>query len=654
MNTKSRATAFFLGFLTLLSGCLFATLLNSGTVVNAEPPSAGTRDFPIKNDIDKLVLNRLREEKIEPSVTCTDEEFLRRAYLDITGVIPTRDEVRQFLNDRSADKRAKLADKLLESGRYAEHWSVMWSDLLREHSNSKPQEGTERGSYHRWIIEALQKNMPYDQFVRELITAKGIPEDNAAVNFYLRDEMNRVETSNAISTAFMGTRMACAQCHDHPFDKWTQSDFHGLMSFFGRTIVAPNPIQTMLKVESDKRLPEEVHKLMEPYFKEAHEAAEKAKLNTDLASGDGAGMGMGMMNMGMLGKGREVLKEIDADKTLTKEQQQRARNILQQNQVRQVVDRRVGEYRMPTEGDGQNKNNKNSGEVVRPTFPWDPSKKVADDENRRKALADMITSSRQFAAVQVNRLWARLMGRGLVEPLDDFREKNQPTNPELLDYLAGELINSKFDNHHVLRLILNSSTYQRSSMPNTTNKSDSTLYSHQRLRKMSAEQVFDSILVATGHNHGMDAGAKDIVAKNDMAKRYMRADEAKGNIVWAADLPTPARTGTFMNEFNQPDREQVVVKRDDSGSITQALELINGREVNKAITNSPLNRQLIESKAPPAQIITDLYHAVLSRNPTPEEGRFCMNMLRSSAPNREWIEDMHWALINTREFTFIK
>ena len=654
---KSRTTACLLA-VTLAAGCFLLCIVSDSTAlrVSAEPADAGTRDFPIKNGIDKAVLSRLQEEKIEPSGLCTDEEFLRRASLDLLGIIPTKEEVKKFLADRSVDKRAKMVDALLlKNDRYADHWSVMWSDLLREHSNSKPKEGTERGSYKQWISEALEKNMPYDQFARELITAKGNPEEHPEVNFYLRDEMNRVETSNTISTAFMGTRMACAQCHDHPFDKWTQTDFHGLMAFFGRTAVVPNPILTMLKVETDKRLPEEARKLMEPYFKEAHEAAEKAKLKGDLGGGGGGeGMGMMMGGMMMMGKGRELLKELDTDKTLTKEQNQRVKNVLQQNQVRQVVERPQGEYRMPADGEAANPKKKNGGDLVQPAFPWDASKKVAGG-SRRDALADMITGSRQFAAVQVNRIWSRVMGRGIVDPIDDFREKNPPSNPELLDYLTDQFVAAKFDNQQLLRLIVNSSTYQRSSMPNSSNKSDTTLYSHQKIRRMSAEQIFDSILVATGHEHGMNLNVKEMIAKNETAKKYLRTDDIKTpNIQWANDLPTPARTGTFMNEFNQPDREQIVVKRDDAGSISQALELINGRDVSRAINNSPLTRQLLETKAAPSQIISELYTAVLSRYPTSEEARFCMMMMRSGNPNKEWLEDMHWALINTREFGFIK
>src|SRR5579862_9388471 len=202
----------------------------------------GARDPKVFNEIDRFILTRLRAESIEPSAICSDYEFARRVYVDVLGVIPTPEEIRAFAGDKSEDKRAKLIDKLLrDNERYADHWEVMWGDWLREHSVAKKKEGTAQGSYREWLRQALKSNMPYDQFARKLLTASGSPSDNGAVNFFIRDQQNRVETVNTMAQAFMGTRMACAQCHDHPFDKWTQTDFHGLMAYFGQTAVSKPP-----------------------------------------------------------------------------------------------------------------------------------------------------------------------------------------------------------------------------------------------------------------------------------------------------------------------------------------------------------------------------------------------------------------------------
>ncbi len=651
-----------LGTALLVGAALLGAQFCQPAAVQAEPQASNP---DIKNPIDKFILQRLDAEKITPSPLCTDEEFVRRIYVDVCGVVPTSSQVKGFLADRTPDKRAKLIDALLKSPRYAESWSVVWSDMLREHSNSKPKEGTERGSYREWVREALSKNMPYDQFARELITATGNAEVNAAANFYLRDEGNRVETVNTVSTVFMGTRMACAQCHDHPFDKWTQQDFHSVMAFFGRVNVQPDPVATLLKIEAnEKRLPEEGRKLLEPYFKEAHEAQDKVKLkaqtlaapgaenNAAMGGGMGKEMGMGGKDMGMempmLGSRKNVLAEID--KTASKETAQALKKAFQQHQSRIVIERPNGDYHMPAEGDGAKKKGQNGGDVVPAIFPWDPTKKAEGPGSRRKALAEFVTGSRQFAAVEVNRLWFQVMGHGIVDPIDDFREKNAPSHPELLDYLTDEFIQSKFDNQHVLRLIFNSSTYQRSTIPTTNNRSDATLYSHMKLRRMSAEEMFDSILVATGHDNGLEGMTLDI---KSLAQKARYTDK-KQEMLWAADLPTPARTGSFMNLFNQPNREQTTVKRDDAGSISQALELMNGRTINDAVRNSPLAASLISEKASPQQVITELYLSALSRQPSVRELNFLGATIKNGTVTREWIDDTYWSLLNSREFTFIK
>ena len=638
----------FLGA-SLICACYYQT-----STVMAEP-SGGNPDFTIKSPIDKFVLQRLEQEKIQPSPLCTDDEFCRRAYIDVSGVIPTSGQLKMFMADRTPDKREKLVDSLLKSPRYAEAWSVVWSDLLREHSNSKPREGTERGSYHEYIVQSLATNKPYDKFARELITATGVAEDNPAANFYLRDEANRVETSNTLASAFMGTRMACAQCHDHPFDKWTQQDFHSLMAFFGRTAVAPDPIETLLKIDEDKKVPAEARKALEPYIEEAKKAAEKTKQKTPTLGEEkgGAGMAMGGMSMEQmqfLGKGRDMLKEID--KTASKELAMQVKKVLQQHQARRVLERQTGDYHMPTDGDGAKKKG-TGGEIVPAVFPWDSTKKSEGTGSRRKDLADFVTESKLFAEVQVNRIWTQLMGRGIVDPGDDFREKNPPTHPELLDFLTDEFVKSKFDNQAMIRLIMNSSTYQRSTIPNTSNRSDSTLYSHQRLRRMTGEEMFDSVLVATGHDNGLEGMNVNIreMAGGKGGGRYAPKTE---DVKWAADLPTPAKTGSFLNLFNQPNREQLAVKRDETGSISQALEMMNGTTIDGAIKKSPAATKFIDGKMSAQQIITEMYMSALSRQPTNAELNGLMSTLRGAAPSREWVDDLYWSLLNSREFTFVK
>ena len=533
-----------------------------------------SRDPKVFNEVDRFSLSRLRSENVEPSPICSDYEFARRAYVDVLGMIPTSDEVRAFTNDKSETRRAKLIDKLLaDNERYADHWEVMWGDWLREHTNGK-KEGVAQGSYRDYLRSALKSNEPYDKFVREMITATGYPSKVPATNFYMRDKQDRVESVNTVAQAFMGSRMACAQCHDHPFDKWTQTDFHGLMAYYGTTVVTKAP---------------------------------KVK------------------------KGQPVGPQEEA----------------------QVEEKPKGEYHMPADGDSAKKTGK-GGEVVKPVFAWNPSLTLTSGKTRRECLADAIIASPRFAQVQANRIWAQLMGRGIVEPADDFRDKNPPSHPELLEFLADTLVKSGFDSKAVLRQILNSAAYQRSSIPLDSNRSDTQLFSHQRIRRMTAEELFDSILVSSGHDKGLQdvPGALADNNKTAQKKNANMGAKRKSAVEWAADLPTPAKQGTFMSVFNQPPRNVVTTRRDEEGAVTQALEMLNGKLLNDSIHNSPLIEHLAASKSDPRNAVVELYLSTLTRTPTPAELEKAAKF--ADASSKEWMVDLQWALMNTREFTFIK
>lgn len=628
----------------------------------ASAEGATPSHFPIKNPIDQFVYDKLKENKLEPSGVCTDEEFCRRAFVDIVGMIPTPFELRNFLNDRSTNKRARLVENLLKDERYGNKWAVVWGDLLREHSNGRRQEGTIRGSFREWIKDTLNDNMSYDKFITALITPNGRAEDNGAVNFFLRDENNRVETVNMVSNVFMGTRMSCAQCHDHPFDKWEQKDFHSLMAFLSpRTAVMVDQAASLANMKN-VRLPADVMAIVKPYI----EKAEKELEAEDAAAASNGTMAGGMMGGEMGGMGKNMGKkaaglnlrqiEQEVEKKLGKEKTERLRQAFQNSQIRKVVERPMGDYRMPNEGDEVDKRVK-SGEIVEPVFPWDPNQKAAPRTSRRESLAKFVTESHRAAEVQVNRLWQQLFSRGIVDPVDDFREKNPPTHPELLKYLADEFIRLKFDNKALLKLIMTSSTYERSSIPNATNKDDAAYYSHYKIRRMTAEQIFDSILVATGRTEGLAELGKPKQAMAAMdAGGAKKTGKAPAKLDWAVDLPTPARNGSFMNLFNQPDREQIVTERDRTGSISQALELLNGQAINGAVAARPgtLSRSLLDAKKDGAAIATELYLSTLSRYPTKQELDIAKVVLRGAPPDEQVVEDFHWALLNAREFMFIK
>ncbi len=568
------------------------------------------------NRIDKFIADSLRSSGIPASKKCTDEEFLRRVYLDVVGIIPTPLAVQKFLADRSSDKRAKVIEELLASPHYGRHWTMMWGDMLKEHTSDSSQEGTIPGSYRNWIRDALNKNMPYDEFVKSLITAKGTANDDPASNFYLRDRNDRIETVNTISNTFMGTRMACAQCHDHPFDKWEQKDFNNLKAFVDSARVDIDFKQTVARLNSQEEVPADIKAALKSY------GAKPA------ATGNKKGKRGGSMMMG--GNSRQLMR--DLQKKLGKEKGDMLRRFYYRYRVSRVNDR-----------------SSRRGSAGAPPFPWEPSKK-SEGSTKREALANYIVASDLFPKVQVNRLWSRLMARGLVHPIDDFRPKNVPTHPELLDYLAKEFVTSKFDNKHILRLILNSNTYQRSTLPTKANREDTELYSHQKLRRMTAEQLYDSILVATGRKGG-------VPVTNPQGLPAISVDKGlEAESKWAYDLGAPSRFGSFMQAFHQPDREVLVFEREDTASITQALELFNGRAINEAVKVKPgtLSKNLLSRNMSLQQIVVQLYLSTLSRYPKPSELSAVLRISSGGSSKTKGIEDIHWALMNSREFMFIK
>ncbi len=630
-------------------------------------------------EIDRLILAPLQEAKLKPAPLSTDEAFLRRAYLDVVGVIPQCSDVKAFLNDKAPQKRARLIDDLLASERYGLHWSVMWGDLLREHFRAKGQEGTVRGSYRKWIQKNLNENVPYDQFVTDLITARGTVEDNAAVNFYLRDPNQRSETINMVSSVFMGTRMQCAQCHDHPFDKWEQNDFHSLMAFLAsRTVVMPDPEQTLNRLLDHPRITGELKAKLGPVMADAREKLDKAKAQKTIQpKGKYKGKPRKPRPITQVESLRiqyQALRKAITQPVveLTLNEKQRLANALNQQRISVVLDRQQGEYRMPGDGTIGKNGRKVPGEMVKPAFPWDKQLTVSNKESRPAQLAKFITGSRLFAKVHVNRLWHRLFGRGLVHPVDDFRAKNTPSHPELLEYLADELIRSKFDSKHVLRLILNSKAYQRSSMPVSEEKDHEYLFARQRLRKMTAEQLSDSIMTATGYgkrgietlekprqmgylmNFDMGGYKPNTMEMEDAGEGE---DKSEG-VGWSADLPTPARSGTFLHSFNQPAREQIVCERTTNGSITQALELLNGNGSNVLTRNRPesLTRKILKARMKVDAIGEEIYLAYLSRYPTAREKKLVREAFigKKKKAYVETIEDLQWVLLNTREFKFIR
>lgn len=368
------------------------------------------RPVPTNNLVDTHVFAKLRSLALTPAAPAPDDVFLRRAHLDLLGMIPTAAEARAFAADPAPDRRARLVNDLLERPEFADFWALKWADLLRIEERQLDTNGMR--VFHTWIRDSLAANKPLDDFARELIAGKGSTYTNAPANWY-RANRNAVARSENTAQLFLGTRMNCAQCHNHPFDRWTQDDYHDWTAVFAR---------------------------VEYQILENKRTDENDKLEF---------------------KGDQVV-------FLT---------------------------------NGVTWTNPRTGRAATPRFLGEAAPPATDDaRDELDALAEWVTGPDNpwFARMQANRIWYHLMGRGLVDPVDDFRASNPASHPALLDALADELVSSGFDLRHVVRLVMNSRTYQLGSEPAPGTEEDELNYAWVRPRRLTAEQLLDSQALAAG------------------------------------------------------------------------------------------------------------------------------------------------------------
>ncbi|MDW7995265.1 MAG: DUF1553 domain-containing protein [Gemmatales bacterium] len=504
-------------------------------------PQFAWPNVPENNLVDRLVFAKLKRLQIPPSDLCTDAEFIRRVYLDVCGILPTAEEVRAFLDDRDPAKRSKLIDRVLERPEYADYWTLKWADVLRANRKTMQLDGVFK--FQAWLRAQIASNRPWNEVITELLTASGSTYTSPAANYY---RVSRDPTILAETTAqlFLGVRMQCAKCHNHPFERWTQDDYYGLAAFFARVKLKNDPLN-------------------------------------DLASGRPA-------------SGAEFV----------------------------YLDR--------------------SGEVVHPRTNQPVRPKVLDqaplsDEpaDRREILARWLTDkSNPFVAkALVNRIWYHLFGRGIVEPADDFRDSNPASHDELLEALAREFLEHGFDAKHIIRLILNSRTYQLSAQTNERNRDDQRYFSHCYPKLLPAEVLLDAISQATGVPErfaGLPLGTR------------------------AVQLPDGEVNHVFLKTFGQPARElSCECERESESNLAQALQLINGPTIHQKL-REPNNRlgQLLAQNLLPEQILEELYLSTLSRRPETAEVQAALQHVEKSSDKRKAWEDVHWALLNSKEFLF--
>ncbi|MEW6303739.1 MAG: DUF1549 and DUF1553 domain-containing protein [Verrucomicrobiota bacterium] len=509
------------------------------------------KNVPKNNYVDDHVFDKLKAMRIQPSDLSADPVFLRRAYLDLLGILPTADEARAFLADKRRDKRARLIDQLLERPEFADFWALKWSDLLRNEEKSLDRKGVQ--NFHFWIRESIAENKPVDQFVRELISARGSTYSNPAANFY-RANRTPVFRAQAAAQVFLGTRLQCAECHNHPYERWTQDDYYNWTTLFAR--VNYKILENRRRDKNDK-----------------HEFI-----------------------------GEQIVFLAPA-----------------------------GEVKNPR-----------TGKDATPRFLGAPTPDL-DDQDRLEALAQWVASPNNslFVRAQVNRIWYHLMGRGLVDPVDDLRDTNLPSHPALMDALAKDFVARKFDLRHLIRVIMNSRTYQLSSTPNESNGDDEVNYSHVVPRRLTAEQLIDSQSQATGTPLEFNGYPKGIRAAQIPGVEAVRRREQRAS-----------GEDAFLKIFGRPPRLFTSeCERSCDTTMTQAFQLISGPTINALLTNTG-NRlnQLAASDKSPAAIVDELYWTALTRPPTRSELEQTTAHIAEAKNRRQALEDVAWALLNAKEF----
>ncbi len=506
------------------------------------------------NYIDYSIFTKLERLRLNPSDLCADEAFIRRAYLDLLGVIPSAPAGRTFILDQSPAKRARLIDELLERPEFADFWALKWCDLLRAEERILDRKGLEL--FHRWVRQGIVDHKPLDQFAREIIAARGSTYKNPAGNFY-RATRTAMERGEAAAQLFLGTRVQCAQCHNHPFDRWTQDDYYDWQRVFARI----------------------GYKVLENRRRDSNDSHEF--------------------------KGEQIVYIADS-----------------------------GDIKNPR-----------TGTLAKPRFLGETDECNTASQDELTSLAQWVTSPTNpfFAKAQANRIWYHLFGRGIVDPLDDFRASNPPSHPELLEALAADLVNHGFDLRQLIRVIMNSRTYQLASTPNDTNEADDSNFSHSVIRRLGAEQLIDSqsaVLEVPAHFIGYPFGTRAVQLAGALAER--KRDEHKSEV------------DQFLASFGKPARLlPSECERACEPTMGQAFQMMNGPVLNEMLAekNNAIDK-LIASAHSNEQIITDLYWSALTRAPSAEELAKFSSYLADAKDRRPALEDILWSLINSKEFLF--
>ena len=552
-NNDSVATIDPLGLATVTGSgevAVSAWYLSQNVVatISVPYPSATSADVfataPSKNFIDELSLSKLKSLSLPPSPPCNDGEFIRRASLDTLGVLPTVDEVRDFLADTAPDKRDRLIDRLLVRPEFVDYWTHRWCDLLLVSGERLPAGALE--SYYKWVRNHVEKNTPWDKFVHAIVTASGNTLENGAVNFYALHQ-DPTEIAETVSAAFLGMTINCAKCHNHPLEKWSNDQYYSFANLFSRV---------QAKTEG----------------------------------GEGG---------------------------------------------RTVFAAPVGELIQPSKNKPQ------------PPAPLDGKPLSLDDVgDRRIPLAEWLTSPQNpyFTRAIVNRVWANFFGVGLVEKVDDLRLTNPASNEELMNASSKYLVDVRYDLKSLMRVILQSATYQRSSQPLAENVRDDRFYSHYYSKRLPAEVLIDAMSQVTAVPTQFKVRFGDAkVTDHPLGKR-------------ALELADVDARDYFFKSFGRPARQITCeCERTNAPTMVQVLNISNGDTVNHKLEakDNRIEKQIAAGK-PDDQIIEDVYLSALSRLPTDGERKKLLDVMAGSGETdkRLVLEDLYWGVLSSKEFLF--
>jgi hypothetical protein len=484
------------------------------------------------NYVDELVNAKLRKIRVLPSGLCSDEVFLRRVTIDITGQLPTAEEYHQFAADADPNKRAKLIDRLLERKEFSEIWALKWANLLMVKTSNEVSYKS-MFLYSNWLTNQISNNVPLDKMVQNLLSANGGTFSNPATNYY-QIERDTLKTAENVAQVFMGIRTQCAQCHNHPFDRWTMDDYYGFAAFFAQ---------------------------------------------------------------------------------IGRKQGQDYRETVVFNSGGGEVNHPVGGRRMA------------------PKFLGGAEPDV-NGKDRREVLVKWLASPENpfFATSIANRVWDHFFGLGIVEPVDDIRVSNPASNPELFAELGAKLTSYNYDFKQLVRDICNSHAYQRASQANESNAQDTKNFSHATIRRIPAESLLDCLSQITGVPDkfaGLPLGARAVQIGDGNASNY------------------------FLSTFGRSPRATVCeAEATTEPTLSQALHLLNGDTMSRKLAESKRVQELLDAGKSPAEVVEHIYIACLSRKPTAEEMEKLGPILAAEPNPRNAVDDVFWAVLNSREFLF--